>query len=290
MEKERGVSLIMTFFVMTTILSVILSVSIILYSEIKVTRNMGGSAISFYAADTGVEKVLYYDRNVLSPGASRGFCSIFNNCHNDPDLTALNVDHSAYCNDTKKESLAPLDQDGQTVDGCDEKLCNNCRITFQTNLNADTQNTVVATLSPSADEKNIDLKIVSTGSYKGVKRAVSITSSKESAGKTMVVMGYACPISTEQGKEIAISAYAKIGVSTGESIASVSATIKRVEDGIEIEVGEPKELSLESGDLNEGSYFLPDNWSTNEPGVYNVYITATSTNDSNKLTVLATCQ
>ena len=71
---EKGVSLIITFFTMTIILIIVLSMSIILYSEIKVLRNIGNSVVSFYAADSGIEKILYYDRQVLSAVSSGTPC------------------------------------------------------------------------------------------------------------------------------------------------------------------------------------------------------------------------
>ena len=73
---QKGVSLIISFFIMVIILSVVLSVSALLYSEIKVIRNIGNSVVSFYAADSGIEKLIYYDRKVLPDGAVRGLCSM----------------------------------------------------------------------------------------------------------------------------------------------------------------------------------------------------------------------
>ena len=47
----------------------------LLYSEIKIIRNIGNSVAAFYTAESGVEKVLYYDRkNATEQG--RGICSI----------------------------------------------------------------------------------------------------------------------------------------------------------------------------------------------------------------------
>lgn len=66
--KRKGASLIITFFIMIIILAVVLSVSIILYSQVKVIRNIGSSVVSYYIGESGIEKVLYYDRQVLPNG------------------------------------------------------------------------------------------------------------------------------------------------------------------------------------------------------------------------------
>lgn len=55
-DSERGVSLIITFFIMIIVLAVVLSISILLYSEVKVIRNIGNSMVSFYAGESGIEK------------------------------------------------------------------------------------------------------------------------------------------------------------------------------------------------------------------------------------------
>ncbi|MCX6723586.1 MAG: hypothetical protein NT155_00215 [Candidatus Staskawiczbacteria bacterium] len=77
---QKGVSLIITFFIMLIALAVVLTISTILYSEIKVIKSVGNSVIAFYAADSGIEKVLYYDRQTTPAGAARGLCSLCASC------------------------------------------------------------------------------------------------------------------------------------------------------------------------------------------------------------------
>lgn len=60
--SERGVTFIITFLVMTVIVAVVLGISTILVNEIKVISNIGNYVSVFYAADTGVEKTLYFNR------------------------------------------------------------------------------------------------------------------------------------------------------------------------------------------------------------------------------------
>ena len=59
MNQERGVSLIIVFFLMMIILSVVLSISTILYTQLKNVRNSGDFVVSYYAAESGVEAFLY---------------------------------------------------------------------------------------------------------------------------------------------------------------------------------------------------------------------------------------
>lgn len=58
-HPEKGAALLITFFIMGIALSVILGISAILISEIKMIRGMGYSVNAIYAADTGIEKLLY---------------------------------------------------------------------------------------------------------------------------------------------------------------------------------------------------------------------------------------
>jgi len=59
MNYQRGVSLIIVFFIMMIILSVVLSISTILYTQLKNVRNTSDSVISYYAAESGIEQVNY---------------------------------------------------------------------------------------------------------------------------------------------------------------------------------------------------------------------------------------
>lgn len=93
--NEKGVALIITFFIMIIILAVTLSISSILYSEIKILRNIGSSVVAFYAADSGIEKVLYYDRQVNT--ISGNSCSTTFDC--DPSPTPLFICINSHCVD-----------------------------------------------------------------------------------------------------------------------------------------------------------------------------------------------
>lgn len=155
---------------MIIILVVVLSVSTLLYSEIKVIRNVGNSIISLYSADSGIEKVLYYDRQVLpvigrddETGndilAYRGFCSMLDYCS---DTVDSSQDQSIYC------------KNHQVSGTCDPADCDDCTISFKTVLGDKTYS-----VEASVDPINYYLDIKSFGSYGDAGRKVQSTSSRE---------------------------------------------------------------------------------------------------------------
>jgi len=209
-RDEKGVSLILTFFIMMIILVIVLSISVLLYSQVKVIRNIGNSMISLYAADSGIEKVLYYDRQVrtltgqaciddssCSPGTcnngfctilvKRGLCSIFGSVNANTyqnqnacsDISGDNVS-GIYCNlrgeptiytDPLNSNTGPLKQ----PHGCDSDICNDCQISFTTTFDSRTY-TTVATVTLDADTAKIDpdYTITSKGVYGGAQREIEI--------------------------------------------------------------------------------------------------------------------
>ncbi|MCX6721983.1 MAG: hypothetical protein NTY04_02240 [Candidatus Staskawiczbacteria bacterium] len=168
-DKEKGVSLIITFFIMIIILSVVLSLSIILYSEIKVLRNMGNSVVSFYAADSGIEKVLYYDRQVIESATvasliapTRGLCSVF-------DLSA----NPSYCQ-TGTGSVNCNNQSNPVNVDCGINTCTNCSISFSATLDdngtpLDTSDDKTYTVTASVNS-GYYLDIMATGKFNGIVR------------------------------------------------------------------------------------------------------------------------
>lgn len=220
-EKEKGVSLVITFFIMIIILAVVLSVSIILYSEVKIIRNIGNSVISLYAADSGVEKVLYYDSQVKpiledDKVAVRGLCSVYpygpaenpNGCPKNSDISGL--DSSIYCNPNPYYELpTPGVFDG--IYGCDPDVCDDCKISFNTDLNSKTNYSVTSWVSTSVDESTgreyTDLYIRSKGVFGGASRQIEIKlAAPQTQGAINIANACANPKSTAQGLQIKISA------------------------------------------------------------------------------------
>lgn len=61
-DSERGVSLLLATFLLTFILAIAMGTSTIIVQQMKIMREVGYSVIAFYAADSGIEAVLYEDR------------------------------------------------------------------------------------------------------------------------------------------------------------------------------------------------------------------------------------
>lgn len=154
-NKQKGVSLIITFMIMTIMLGIVLSISVMLVSETKTTASVGNSVSSFYAAQAGAEKTLYFDRKQIPLGAIRGICSICNSCSGEECVNCL---------------ASP-----QAAGGCNSGTCNNCTVTYSTAFD-DRIYDVTATVSP--DGIYSVFTIQSKGSYKNTSRAIELTSSQ----------------------------------------------------------------------------------------------------------------
>lgn len=232
MNSEKGVSLIITFFILTIILAVVLSISTILYSQVKIIGNIGDSVASFYAADSGIEKTLYYDRKVMQEKAKRGLCDICSNClqsdYNEPGLSCNNCVYSG--------------------DDCDPLTCSNCSVSFSAVLNPDKKNlaySVKATVAPDASSSN--LVIDSIGSYKNLNRAIEIKSTKVEGGDVpIVVSAKAVSQSIGEGRVIDVS----VVIKDLDGISDIFAYIKNP-DGTVIE---KLTLSLYNGDIYNGTF------------------------------------
>lgn len=177
-NRDKGAALIITFFIMIIILSIDLFISAILYSEIKIIRNIGNSVAAFYAAESGIEKVIYYDKKVLppseeGPGNVRGLCFMCDSTNPDAcdeEPIGYSGDRSIFCND-----CAPVPGDAG-FEGCDPYLCNNCEITFNTFLDDEKHYEIRAFVKPVDDgSEDVFSKVDSTGYYKNyVLRAIEI--------------------------------------------------------------------------------------------------------------------
>ena len=68
---QGGVSLFLTIIIMTILLSVGLGITTILLGQLRMIGGIGDSVIAFYAADTGVEHILYENKSIDPPGPSQ---------------------------------------------------------------------------------------------------------------------------------------------------------------------------------------------------------------------------
>lgn len=167
-KNQKGVSLIIIFFILTITLAIVLSISLILYSQIKIIRNIGNSVVAFYAADSGVEKTLYYDRKQVPLGGQRGLCNICNACLGDctPGLDGDPGD----CVESKCQGciLTPL-----AVNGCDLLTCGNCEASFNSFFE-DKNYEVKASVTPTPNSSSFTTGIDSRGNYKSVSRKIRL--------------------------------------------------------------------------------------------------------------------
>ena len=61
-KSESGVSLIFTVLFLAMVLSTGLGIANLMLKEIKISSNIGYSVPAYYAAEAGIEKILYMDR------------------------------------------------------------------------------------------------------------------------------------------------------------------------------------------------------------------------------------
>jgi hypothetical protein len=147
-SSQQGISLITVFFIMTIILSVVLSLSLTLLNELKNINSSENSLTAFYLADSGVEKLLYFNRKkipAVPPGISNGICSADNVCSN--------------CQNFER-----------TGEDCD--FCKSCEISYTTKLDKDNSYETMARIAPNGDFFNIDISV--KGLYKNTSRAIAL--------------------------------------------------------------------------------------------------------------------
>jgi len=152
--RQKGVSLIIAFFSLTILLVTVLSISTILFNEVKIISNASNSILSFYASSSGIEKTLYYANKQIPAGGYTGICNICNTCS------------SADCQNCTTTPLASL--------GCDITSCGNCQVTYQSSFN-NRRYIVDATISPDANPSYSILNINSKGLYNNTARTTSIS-------------------------------------------------------------------------------------------------------------------
>lgn len=61
-KSEKGASLYFAMVILSILLAIALGLSAILIGQTRMITGMGDSVVAFYAADTGIERVLYEDK------------------------------------------------------------------------------------------------------------------------------------------------------------------------------------------------------------------------------------
>lgn len=112
MKNQKGVALIIVFFIMTFIIAMFLGVvGSLLPAKVRLASDIGSFPMAFYAADSGAKKVLFHDANLKPPNGVRGFCYMGATCQ-----AGVGFDK---CN-----NLAMTGAD------CDPLTCTDCAISF----------------------------------------------------------------------------------------------------------------------------------------------------------------
>ena len=144
-SQQKGIALLVTFFIMGVSVALVLGVSVILLSELKMIRGMGNSVVVFYTAETGIEKTLYYDRKVKDGEWDRGICNICNSCADDGcvSCSAIGAD-------------------------CGPSTCSDCQIMYNSWI-GEKKFQIKAIVSPTGDT------VKSYGTFLGVSRAIELS-------------------------------------------------------------------------------------------------------------------
>jgi hypothetical protein len=249
--KEKGTALIITFFVMTIMLSIVLGIAAILFIEIKMIRGLGNSVVAFYAADSGIEKTLYYDRKVLTGGRLRGLCDIPNTCSD--------------CQIRKFDG-----------NDCGVDTCTDCDIYFSTEFGGKKYE-VKAEIRPS--EQTTVTSIKSFGTYQGTTRAIELVFSGVAMSgmapqAPMIYNAKVKPITGPLGTNIVISA--DITDPDGVDSQTTKAHIQDIQKP-DIDIATPLlEYGIDPDDPNNLNYYS-GTWTGSEEGAYYVDIHACDT-------------
>jgi len=264
-KEQKGVSLIISFFVMLIVIAVILSITTLLYNEIKMIRNIGNSIVAFYAADSGVEKVLYYDRKMITGSETRGLCSMFEyDAIDNINKCPTTIDNSTVNPALNCDNVQVLALDGAS--GCEN--CDNCQISFDTSY-GDKSYSVVAQVTPGQTEESL-LVIDSLGNFKNLTRKIKLDMTETQPEDLIIIENaYVTPISSEVGTSINIV----VKFRADKGISSIIAYIKTSYNQNHSEaVSVP--LTLYSGSIYDGIF--SKTWSGLEDAYY-VDIIATDT-------------
>ena len=66
-NSQKGVSIFLAVLLISVLLAIGIGIAAILVAQMRMLKGMGDSVIAFYAADTGVERVLYEDPDFGDP-------------------------------------------------------------------------------------------------------------------------------------------------------------------------------------------------------------------------------
>lgn len=172
-NRQKGVSVVIAFFIMLIILAVVLSISTILTNEIKIISGLGNSVVSYYAVDSGIEKTLYFDRKQILAGSNRGFCNICNSCNDSEG----GIPDDYHCNGLAPNftfddcTLTPFQEPSPLAPpSCDVVNCRNCRLDYTSSWAGD--NYTISATTPDVGTPNFNMSV--QGSYKDIQRKIEL--------------------------------------------------------------------------------------------------------------------
>ena len=71
---QRGVSLYITFMIMTILMGIAFGMSSLLFSQLGILKGMGHSVLAFYATEAGLERALYIDNTICLEAEEHAPC------------------------------------------------------------------------------------------------------------------------------------------------------------------------------------------------------------------------
>jgi hypothetical protein len=153
-KGQKGVSVYIAFLVACLVLAMALGISAILFSQIKMTGEIGDSVISLSTADSGIEKTFFYDRKVIPVGGKRGLCYM--------------------CNPANPNRCPPAECLDCTLTGpgCAPLTCTNCTISYHTTPTANMSYYVTSTIVTSGSDTTTTIK--SIGIYFKTRRGIEV--------------------------------------------------------------------------------------------------------------------
>jgi len=159
-NSQKGISVFIALSIVGLVVIVVLGISLILASQVRISRAMGESVVAFYAADSGIEYTYYLDRKMRFEQALTGLCNL---CGESDACCGYD---DVCCN--QKEG--GYDTTCSVLD-CETDSCGNCKISFSRDMgNASYRVEAQSNLSSPAQEAIIK----SYGSYNGTTRAIRL--------------------------------------------------------------------------------------------------------------------
>ncbi len=123
-DYQKGVSIFLAVSLMSIVFIIVLGISLILASQLKITRATGRSVTSFFVADSGIERTYYIDRKLGSTGTVRGLCNIVEG----GECSSVFCEGCENCETTDLPS-------NYNRGSCDRENCVDCKISFNSEFN-----------------------------------------------------------------------------------------------------------------------------------------------------------